>query len=210
MNKAFAVGSISLVLILPALGSAQAVFDFESEALSETVRAFSMTEGGITASFLDPGVDSRIQQYNGPVSHAPASWGARHFDPAVFRPNHQIIDFNVPIKSLSIEFGDFGLGGTIEYDDIHLRAWSALGGTGAVLDADDQFYPAGFGLPVNVGTASVSSAAGFRSLELWEDGWSNNNDMTFDNMVVVAVPETVSVAFSSCLIAAILCLIRRR
>jgi hypothetical protein len=174
--------------------SAQALFDFEDEAISGTVRAFSMSEAGITASFWDPGRDSYIQDLSGLVSRAPLSWGERSFTPAAFGRHHQIIDFSTPLTSFSIEFGDFGGPGGTESDFVHLRAWSEIGGTGTILDSDDVFYSGESGFPNDIGVASVANELGFRSIEFWEDGSSTANDVHFDNMVVIAVPEPLTLA----------------
>jgi hypothetical protein len=198
--KSWCVSMLMILIMASESISAEAVFDFESQAVSTTVRAFAMTENGITALFLDPGTNSIIRD-NNPSPGVPASWGQRHMFPAAFSTNHQFIDFSAKLTSLSLEFGDYITTSSNESDEVHLRAWSGLGGTGSVRDTEIVFYPGTSQLPGNVGIAAVASNLGFLSVEFWEVGSSNQNDVYIDNMTVTSVPEPPSIVGLACLFA---------
>lgn len=159
-----------------------ALFDFEGEAYTNTLRGFSMTDSGLTATFLDPGADSRISDAS--TFGAPAGWATHSFLPAVFSSNHQIINFSAALNGWSIEGGDLGS----EDDLVHARAWTGLNATGSIVASDDVAYDASRSLPDFI-TTVLASGTGFLSVELWEDGQSGQNDFYFDNMVARPIPE---------------------
>jgi hypothetical protein len=172
----------ALALMASTSFATSALFDFESEALSNTVRGFSMTDNGITATFLDPGADSWIVDLG---SSAPTGWQSRTFLPAVFTTQQQTVNFSTALAFLQIEGGDF----FSDDDEVHIRAYSGLNGTGSLMASFDGTYDVSKGIPGDVIVASVFNAAGFQSIVFWEDGQTGQNDFYFDNMAVRAVPE---------------------
>lgn len=178
LARTLGLGAFALV----GAGANAALFDFESEAYSTTVRGFSMTDSGITATFLDPGSDSWIVDLG---TSAPAGWLSHTFLPAVFATNHQVVDFSTLISYAQIEGGDF----FADDDELHIRAWSGAGATGSVVASFDGSYSASMGVPGDVITGSVAFSGGFASIEFWEDGATGSNDFYTDNLVVRAVPE---------------------
>ncbi|MFN3682647.1 MAG: hypothetical protein ACK41F_01795 [Fimbriimonadaceae bacterium] len=170
---------------LPALamaslgGPALAVIDFESQATG-LVSSLSATDQGVTATFFNGGSEMLAVWNLSPYS-APASWGSRSVwsggSSSASGPTTG--NFSEGLSWVSMEFGDFGA----DDDQIFLRAYSGLDGSGSLLGSVSLFYDSSRALSNDdFVTLSVGSATPIRSILFGSVGYQGLNNIYFDNV----------------------------
>lgn len=192
----FAISLLSLALLVPDAHAFFVGFDFENVAATwnpvpptrpGALSSLVMSSGGLTVT-LTRTTGSRFDIVNnvGGQAGKPASWGAHSLDPFFNLPllDKWLVDFSLPVKSFSIEFGDYA-----PSDDdtpVDLRAWSGHGGTGSLVGTDSDVWRASEGFP-NYKTLSYSGGNAL-SAYFYSDGIYPNS-VFWDNMELEVVPE---------------------
>ncbi len=165
--------------------SVAGLFDFESMSTG-AIGGFALTDGGVTGTFsASSAAAHQVQELGG---SAPTGWLSRSLLPELFLTNHTFVTFNVGLTLIAFQFGDFGT----EDDMMHLRAYDS---SNVLVGSADVFYSASLTIPGDVGNIGVTTAGGpIMSIEFWEDGQSQQNDIYVDNMRFNAVPEPATMA----------------
>jgi hypothetical protein len=185
------VGLIALLTQSPVHAQ---TFDFEELAVSSGATPIISTQGGVTATItrLDGG-NIVVQDLTG----AAAPWGSRTLLPFVDGVGStMIINFSVPLTSISIQAGDNG-----NDDDglITLTAFSGSSGAGSNLGSDSQAYPDTLNAVIDGEFLVLGvTSPGIQSVTLTSGG-PLPNSIFYDNMTVqaevqAAAPEPASAA----------------
>ncbi len=179
---------LAFLALSAALGahSVAQTFTFETMATGST-GGFALTVGGVTATFDGAAGAHQVADLG---TSAPAGWLSRSLLPNLFTANVMTVNFSHLLSLASFQFGDFGS----EDDVMHMRAFTGLNGTGALVGSSDVPFPASMTIPGDVGVCQIISATPFQSVRIWEDGASGQNDIYIDNLVVRVVPEPATIA----------------
>lgn len=174
---------ISLVAMLPQRSAHAQTFDFEELAVSSGTTPVISTQGGVTATFTRAdGGNITIQDLTG----AAAPWGSRTLLPfSDGKGGTMIINFSVPLSSISIQAGDNG-----NDDDglVTLTAFSSADGAGTNLGSDSQAYPDTLNAVIDGEFLTLGvNSAGIRSVTLTSGGQFPGS-IFYDNMTVQAQP----------------------
>jgi len=187
----------ALCVAVGSFGAAQAqLFGFETVA-GGSHTSFSETSGGVTATFSQGGDPMDIVGNPGV-----GSWGSQSLLPYTSSATPVTVDFSVAIYSASIQASDYNA----DADDLYMIAYAGAGGTGAILDSDYVFWDTWESIP-DFATLGVSSLTPILSVQFYGSGHAGLNNMYWDNLEVVAVPEPATL---SALGLAALALVRRR
>jgi hypothetical protein len=188
---------IGVLFLAAAFIACAATVTFDFETTSATFLSPSPAPGGLDNLILNPaaglifmtitrqsGDVFDISENSGIEGGKPAGWGRRSLDPnaASFNATAFILDFSRPIRSISVEYGDYGG----DDDFLSLVGYTDPGGTGVVKQSVLDHY--GVSAFPKFNTASlldIPGDPGFRSvLVIGGDLANNPNSVYYDNFVV--------------------------
>ncbi|MCG9894223.1 MAG: PEP-CTERM sorting domain-containing protein [Fimbriimonadaceae bacterium] len=184
------------LLLASAFASAQTVFDFEDQPESLGLTNLVLNKDGIEMElFRDSGRTFDVfdtDPFIGSAFEFPGVWGTRVLAPFAFQTEDDLFvaNFNQEITEFWIDMGDFGA----DEDDLQLRIYSGLNGTGDLIDSID--YPYGLGSIPNFETVTWTSFGQNARSVLFRGGSPNfPNSVYMDNITVTPVPEPATLAF---------------
>jgi hypothetical protein len=166
------------------------VFSFEEQpptSRTGALTSLSLTNGGLTLDITRPGSVFDIVDNTSPSQvDKPPSWGVRSLDPffAETSATPFNLNFSTALRSLSVEFGDYGA----DFPDrLALAGYSGLNGTGTLVASILVPFDAAT-LPA-FATATITSSAPFRSARMIGGTPSFPNSVFYDNLTAEVVPE---------------------
>jgi hypothetical protein len=178
------------VLIAGRIEAATILFDFEDQ-----VATSGPSEGDLPFLVMSSlGLEVRLSRTSGAPfdifdtsvsSRFPTGWGDRTLDPfadVAHVDDRWLLVFSQPIRSFSIQFGDFG---GDDDSPVNLLAFDDPAGLGNLIDKDTAAWPEGMGFP-EFGTLNVSGA-GIRSVLFWSefvDAAIFPNSLLWDNLLL--------------------------
>jgi hypothetical protein len=214
--KKYALSLILLLIFSSPVFADTIVFDFEDQPATFippalrtgalTTLTMTDTESGLSVTITRES-DGQFDLVSntgdiGNQAGKPAAFGLISLDPFYQQTFNTafILNFSSPITSFSVDMGDYGTTGA-DYDDVLLlQAYSALNGTGALLDSDSGIYGSGGFLTADPSDDIITlqvAALGINSIRMIGGssgdyaGGKFPNSMFYDNLTAetTAVPE---------------------
>jgi hypothetical protein len=188
-----------LFMMSAAASAATIVFDFEDQPVDGSsdgsLTSLTMVKSGLTVEIMrstEASFDVLNSTAIGFPNAYPIGWGSQALSPFV---NETIADFfiatfSLPVTSVSLETGDFGLDSP---DVVVLEAFLNVGATGTKVDTDSASWVGDLGLTGPGDPAiglSVNSTSGFRSVAFFGGTSGFPHSVFFDNLTATTViPE---------------------
>jgi hypothetical protein len=151
-----------------------------------------MSSGGVTATIYRSNASHRFDIMDN--LGRPVSWASKSLAPAggwntpgALPQDWFVVDFSKPITSFSIGFGDYGP--SDDDSPVELRAYTGLGGSGALVGSDSDTWLASDAFSLFKTVSYTGGAA--RSVLFQSDG-PYEQSLFWDNIEVTAIPEPVT------------------